>query len=288
MSWALAALFCSFFLAAKVEANRHFRHNGLELAFTGALGGGAVLLLLLPWAYLPADGYFYAVVALSGIGGTLTVPALLDLAARQSGRVTSMYMPVAVFTAFLSYGLLRPESMEALLSDTGRMTGVLGALFFAGFAVQFIRRNDAGWRHFLVVLPAGLIYGALDALYKYVFDPSYPMIGTGIAYAFLTYLLAIFVLAGILARRGKGMRALMTKKLLVNGLIIGTLGAAALVLCTAALVLAPNPAYPGVITIMVPLWLMIYNRARGVPDNASPLAGAVMVVAALSLIWFTR
>ncbi len=51
-----------------------------------------------------------------------------------------------------------------------------------------------------------------------------------------------------------------------------------------ALTLAPNPAFPGIVMAMTPVWLYAYNYFRGVSDEFSPLPGAMIMLGAIGLL----
>lgn len=48
-----------------------------------------------------------------------------------------------------------------------------------------------------------------------------------------------------------------------------------------------NPAFTYILGALVPVWIMIYHRLRGIKDNASPLAGKAMVISAIILLYVT-
>jgi drug/metabolite transporter (DMT)-like permease len=51
-----------------------------------------------------------------------------------------------------------------------------------------------------------------------------------------------------------------------------------------ALMLAPNPAYVSMVALLAPVWLLIYHRVAGIKDDASPVAGTVLVLSAFLLM----
>ena len=55
-----------------------------------------------------------------------------------------------------------------------------------------------------------------------------------------------------------------------------------------AIILTPNPAYVSVITGLAPIWFMVYYRLKGIKDDASPMAGMFMAVAAIIVLIAAR
>lgn len=69
----------------------------------------------------------------------------------------------------------------------------------------------------------------------------------------------------------------MSKRDIQAGLCVGLFSALSFVFFIIGISLAVTPAYPAMISMLVPVWLLVYHKARGQQDNSSPYAGAALV-----------
>jgi len=134
------------------------------------------------------------------------------------------------------------------------------------------------------VLPVGLIFGTLSALMKYVIDPAWPAFAVSTAYCLVAFGVSALICT-IMLMRTTSLRAVWADRTLIKaGAVTGIASALFLVALTVALVDAPNPSYPCVVTRPVALWLLAYHRLRGVADNASPYAGLALLAGAVVML----
>ena len=84
--------------------------------------------------------------------------------------------------------------------------------------------------------------------------------------------------------KGKVSRELFSAPNVKIGLAIGAASVIGYVLIVLAFVWSPNPSFPSVVGSLSPVWIMVYHHIIGVKDDASPIAGLVMIVASILLV----
>jgi hypothetical protein len=133
------------------------------------------------------------------------------------------------------------------------------------------------------VLPIVLIYGTGDILAKL-------HVSTDGLLPQLVVFLCVMNMTGfgvsllLLPLRPKHDQPLLNRPLAKAG-VRAALGSNVNQLCFfVSMLLAPNPAYPSMILLLIPVWLLVYHRLAKIPDDASPVAGTMMVVAAIVLM----
>lgn len=289
MTWFLWALCSSLCAAALAESNRIFRLDPQYLNAWRSSFAVGLLALALPYMVWPQDKWFYIVATCDGAVTAVGMIVFLHLALKKSGRVSSMILPLAAIGAYMTWWMLRPLERPELVEHPAQvMIAVVStAVIFA--AIQRVRDNDAGWDSFLYVLPVGLLFGVFDALTKWVMGPGYNLYALGLSYAFIEALACSAIAWIAILPKPTGGR---THKLFEGKMIWGGFWSAfwtALMLLSAvfALSLAPNPAFPGMMMAMTPIWLFLYNTFRRVHDDISVPASLMLITGAIGLLLST-
>lgn len=286
MLWVLAAVLLSINAAAFVEANRYFKQDGFRLNFWRTLVATVLLLPTLPFLHWPKPGLFYPMAVLTGVVIIISTTVRFNLAAKQNGRVTTLWQPLAVLVSFALWIASDTASFHQFTQNP-----LQTALILLCFAITFggmflIRQNDASWKAFVIVAPLGLLHGVADTLAKHALV-GIDMIYTGYTYVFISFLTSTVCSAFLLAWR-RNNRALCPPGMLRAAGVLGILGLIGFYVWLLALSLAPSPAYVTMISMLTPVWLLIYHKLSGYKDDANPWAGLVMLTAAAGLVAVTQ
>lgn len=290
--WFVWALGASLFAAVLAESNRIFRMepqllNAWRASFAALLIGLAFPLMAWP-AFSQAQN-FYVVGSIDGIIEAFGMMLFLSLAARRTGRVTSMILPVAAIAAYATWWLIAPAERPQLLEKPVQVITAVFSLFAIILSLQKIRNNDNSWQSFLIVLPVGLAFGVSDALTKWVLNENAAGYGMAIAYSFLSICICALVAWAMALPVPSGGRKIsfFDKKLIWYGFWCGFWTAGMYLALTFSLSSAPHPTFPGIIMALTPVWLYMFNQLRGNPDDASPVAGFIMILGAIGLLLST-
>ena len=282
--WFVLAIVGSLFGAFFLEVNRHFKQDGARLNMWRALLQLLIfspLLVFCPW---PTDLVFYLVGIVGGGVIALTDAYVWNVAAHHNGRVASMAGPVRTLTPFLLWFAVMPSSFTALWArplDFALAIIGMGMMVWGGF---HLRQNKIAWDAFRPMLLIGVFDGGMFVLRRLAVDVS--DIFTQMMQLFFLHYAAVFILTALFlgGRYGREGFALSGDVCRAAALI----GVSVLVsaqLLNVSVALAPNPGYPPAVYLLVPIWLMLYHKWRGVPDNASPYAASVVVLGvALTLV----
>ncbi len=284
MIWVLYSLITTISLAGLLEANRRFQMDGFRLNFWRA---SMVTVAMLPALYFvewPAPSLFYGVAFAAGIAGMVGTVILNNLAARRSGRVASIYLPLKMLVAFILWLLVDPFTLQTMLNSPLKLFILIVCFSVLILSMLAVRRNDVSWEAFILVAPIGLMYGVIDVFIKYSFG-SYGSLGEFVIYAFIMTATAAVLSAGILAIRPapKGLR-LCPPGMLKAAAVCGVLWLFSVISFLAAVVVSPNPGYVCAIQLLVPVILMGYHKVFGIKDEASPRAALAIVAATVVIV----
>lgn len=290
MAWGLSALAASLFLATLLEINRHYKMDGLRLNFWRTLVSLLFFIPFLPYMYFPPSFWFYAVVAIIGIGSVVGLVVQFNMAAKHSGRVTAMSFPIKTGAAFLIWFAIKPALFKEFLADPVLMAGVIAAFVGLAIGIYLMRGCDVSRRNFMLVLPLGVMYAVTDILGKIIMTP-YDMFQTILTFCFVSYVASTaFAAITLVAKSRKPCFACLKPD---QGMVRAAFSTAiialgAYVFIIMSLVLAPNPAYPSAILLLIPVWLMLYHKwFTDIPEDSNPKAALVMVAAAILLTFVT-
>ena len=283
MDWITYSILLSVAIAAFAEANRYFQMDGFRLNFWRTVLMAAMLTpaaVLVEW---PAPSMFYVAAVFTGLTRTISPAIRLSLSAKKMGRVTTLYMPVDAMSGFLIWLMLDEGLRESLLAKP--VTLVLMGFSFALItgALGSLRQNDAGWKAFLIVAPLGVLHALSGSLAKYGMLEYRDMFEIVLLYVFFSHTVAAVLGACFLVARPQA-RPWCPTGMIRAALVVSFIGLAAQLSFFLALNAAPSPGYVVAVTMLAPVWIMLYYRSRGWPDEANPYAGLTMVAGAMMLV----
>lgn len=290
--WFLWALGASFFTAMMAESNKKFQLepsllNAWRSTFAAIMIGFAFPLMR--WPEIGEYKSFYIVSIADGIVTAIGMIMFLSLAAKKTGRVTSMVLPVAAIGAYATWWLIMPSERLVLTDQPVQVVIAVFSLLVVFISLQKIRRNDASWECFAVILPVGLAFGITDALTKWVLVGSHGIYAMAITYTFLSICVCAVTawITAIPEPVGGRTIKIWDSRMLWGGFWCGFWTAGMYLALTFALSLSPNPTYPGIIMAMTPIWLYLLNQFRQTHDDVNPLAGLMMILGAVGLLLST-
>lgn len=286
MTWFLWAICASICAAALAESNRIFKLNPQMLnAWRSTI---AVLLMspALPYMTWPKDHNFYIVSALDGIVTAAGMVMFFYLAARRTGRVSSMVLPMAAFSAYMTWWMMKPELRPDLLENPVQVLLAVVSFTLVCISFQKVRDNDSSWDSFLMVLPVGLSFGVIDALTKDVLSGDHNTYKIILSYTYLSLVVCAIAswVAAIPTPIGGRPTKFLNKDLLWGSFWCGVWTVGMMLTGVFALSIAPNPSLPGLVMSLTPLWLFALNYIRKVHDDVSIPASILILVGSAGLL----
>lgn len=286
--WVFAALGNSILAAASAEINRKFKQEPYRLNMVRTAIAALIWLpIVLVQDVWPQDETFYIAALFSGLVITFGNIVLNDLSARMNGRVAVLNIPLKAMAIFAVWPFIDNAAWVHITQEQPWQVSV-GLVFFGIMvaAINAMRQNDASWSALRALAPVIVFYTAADIVARLQLQG--PGFGNRlIVYVFLSMLVSAVFSALMLPWRPHPEKPLISQKLFKAA------GWAAVVtmmnhMCFfIGLTLAPNPAYVSMIALLAPMWLLVYHRWADIPDNASPWAGAILVLASIGFLMVT-
>jgi hypothetical protein len=288
MTWAFLALLAGITNCIQIEINRHYRHGGFELNAWRALISALLLLPFIGFMEWPEDPRYYLAVFFSATISVVGMMVQYNLAAQKNGRVANLHQPITIFFTFCLWLFLDQEQFDFLASHPLNLLGILlsFALLFA--SIQFVRRNDAGWRALMAIFPVGVMYAFLGVITKLVLDTGTGLLPISLGFVFLSNIIMVMVSFPVVISKNVRLKKPLHKAILKPALYVSIFHTISWILINLSTILTPNAAYPFAITALSPLWFMFYYKKKGIKDDASPLAGALMFLAAVMLVLVSK
>lgn len=286
MAWFIWAICASLCAAALAESNRIFKLNAQML---NAWRSTIALLLMspaLPYMQWPQTHSFYTVAILDGIVTAVGMVIFFYLAARKTGRVSSMILPMAAFAAYMTWWMMKPELRPDILENPLQVLIAVISFTLVCIAFQKVRDNDSSLDSFIVVLPVGLSFGVIDALTKDVLEGDYNTYRIILSYTFLSLAACTIAawVAAIPTPIGGRPSKFWDKNLLWGSFWCGIWTVGMMLTGVFALSAAPNPSLPGLILALTPLWLFALNYIRKVDDDVSVPASLLILAGSAGLL----
>lgn len=287
MIWALLALLASIAFSIQIELNRDLKCNGFELNLYRAVLSALMLLPFFPFMEWPSGSSFYLVAFLCASISIVCMMVQYNLAASKNGRVANLHLPVTIFVTFSMWLVLDEAQRSFLIENPLRAGGVVLSFVILLVSIQYIRKSDNGWQALMAMVPVGILYAFINVVTKMVLDEGADMVAVTLSYVFLCNALMALIALPVHISKNMEEKTYFNPAMVKPGAGVALFHTLSWVMIAVAFIMAPNPAYPVVITALNPIWFMIYYKMRGVTDDASPLAGAVMVFSAIVLILAT-
>jgi hypothetical protein len=285
--WLWLALASSIISAQNVEMNRRAKQEGFRLNLW-RMGLSALfwlpLALLQPWPDLAVHWEFYLAAVLSGMALIVGFTIQNDLALQHNGRVAVLHMPLKAVAVFLLWALCMPEARAHYFENWAMTLGVMVCLIIMGGALFAFRKNDVSWASLKAVLPIVGLYAAAD-IYTRLTMPTADLQSTLIVFLFVMTASSVAASVLYLPWRPKPELSLTHPKLVRAAGWAAVGGTLNQVCFFSALMLGPSPAYVSMVALLTPVWLLAYHRVKGIKDDASPVAGTALVLAAVVLMY---
>lgn len=289
MTWFIWGLIASLCAAALAESNRVFKLDARMLNAWRSTIALILMVIALPYMQWPQGRDFYVVAILDGIITAAGMVMFFFLAAKKTGRVSSMILPIAAFSAYMTWWMMRPMDRPDLLEQPFQVVLAVISFVLVCIAFQRVRDNDASWESFLIVLPVGLSFGVIDALTKAVLLDHHNIYPIVLSYTFLSLLLCALTswIAVIPTPLGGRPYGFFDRKLLWGSFWCGTWTVGMALTSVLALSKAPNPSYPSLLMAMTPIWLFILNYFKNTYDDVSIPASILILLGAAGLLTST-
>lgn len=283
MIWGLFAILHSLFRAAFAETNRVFCVNGTHLNFWHAVFGLLFLVPFLPFIEwnVPLNLYVSALI----VGLVLTAGSLMQLilTAEKIGRVSSMHVPLEVLFAFVIWFFITPGVPDSYMASADKTTMTALGYVLATVGLMRIRRNDMGWKGLMAIFPGAVALGTSAVLIKMVV-PVTVLPHAAFTFVFVAYAIMALLMGLVLLASKEATKELFATKVVHAGVMTGVFSISGFLCFIFALSFAPNPAYPAILTMLIPVWLLFYHKLKKQDDEASPKAALVMILGAALLI----
>lgn len=288
--WQIGGVLMGGVQAAFLLINQHFRIPARVLMLWRGFG---VFAVLLPAALLvnrwPITPVFYLLTLASGlligIFDRMNFHAVMQYGAGAVSRLMALCLPVS----FVLWGLLHSGHFASLAAKPQALLIPL-ALLGVVVSVLFMRRSPLGRIALVALIPAYFIGGTIDVLNKSaMLAGSGHGFGTYLSYGSLTALVSGLVNL-FWAEKGAApltLAEVFASHILKGGSLMVACACTFLLLKTSSLVTAPNPAFLAALVLLSPVWVILWNRMKNIPDDSNPLAGLGCVLSAFLLVLAT-
>lgn len=281
--WLFAAFANSVLAAQNVEMNRQARQEGFRLNMWRMTLSALFWMPLALLQHWPQDPMFYVAAIFGGIVLIVGFTIQTDLSQKHNGRVAILHTPLKAMVVFIIWAMIDREARMNVLDDPWRIAGEMICLAIMVGSLFTFRKHDVSWSSFKAILPVVVLYSASDILTRLTMGPS-DLAEKLIIFMFVMSASSSLGSMLVMPWRPQPQLPLITKALIKSGgwaAFGSTLSQSCFLI---ALVLAPSPAYVSMVALLAPVWLLIYHRLKGIKDDASPVAGTVLVMGAFMLM----
>ena len=286
MNWIVSGVLVSLLMGVVSEINRRYKLDGFRLNFWRSL---VIVVLLTPamftveWPSLEA--LFYLSAVLTGVIAVVGMTLHLNLAANHNGRIAALYAPIKMYVVYLLWLVVDGEARTALFVNTGQTVGVMLMFALAAYAMFNMRSNDASWKGLLLSAPIGVLFAISDTISKVgLLDVAVPKLDAVLVFVFLMFSFAVVLSGCMIMARNRPDKPLLPPNMPRAAALMGGVTLVNLIIFYSGLVTVDNPAYLTALTMLTPVWFIVYHKMIGVKDDANPVMGLLLVASAVGLV----
>ncbi len=284
MTWWLWALIASGFYAIFLDFNRRWKMEPVLLNAWRALTMAVVLAPITLFMEWPTHPLFYGAAVFLGVALFIGINVQFWMAKKHNGRVAALTLPIEVVGMFALWLVIDDAQRQALFAQPMVLAAVVGIFVVMTAALLRFRSNDITRDLVPIILFLGAIFVVMNVLVKAGLATASEPFG---AVAVIT-----LVQSAVFAVLSFGWQLVKKQPMWEPKLVKAVPGLAgvhlAYSLClNMGFFYTPNPGYIAVFILLAPVWLLFYHKLAGIPDSASPVAGTVLVVAAMVLLLVT-
>ncbi|GEM_PF-1064236 len=291
MLWVVFTLFSSWMYCIQSELNKRFKINGFKLNTLRALFSACMMVPLIPFMEWPQVPAYYLVIILEGAISAVGMMVQYNLAARHNGRIANLHQPISIMLTFVFWLIWDQSQRLLLIENPDKAIGILIAFVIFISSLQFIRKNDIGLQILMSVIPVAVLYALMSVIGKIAMESGETLLPIALNFVFLSNISMFLISLPVFLsqRMNRPKRNITLFK--IDGHLFKAASSIAFfhtfswVLISLAIILTPNPAYPGFIGGLAPVWFMIYYKIRKIDDDSNPIAGLFLSLASLILIF---
>jgi hypothetical protein len=281
--WWVIALYVSFGTALSTNLNNKFQLDGLRLKVILASVSGISLLPTFLFIPVPQEPFFYLSMICAAVLLSINETKVLDMSAEYGGPFATLARPLIIILTFVIWAVIAYEDTRILLSANYVLPGVLVSFVLVAVGNILIVRHSVfattGLKSLLHIAVLGALIAILIKLGMVYRDTLYQV--------FLwTCMLNILIGVSAFIRWWfKSNKQPITKDYIKYGSLMGILNTLIAPATTAAVALAPNPAFASGVFMLSTIWLSIYYKIIGQNAHMS-FTSAIMIVLGVCLLTF--
>ena len=285
--WWFIAMLSSFFGALYTTMNGRYKVAGNTLVFGRS---AMIMLLMFPFMFLigwPESPLFWALSLGAGFFAAYGDIVRFNVVAQYGGSAVSRINPMKIWIVFAIWVMVSPSSFLPLWDDPMRLLGILAMLALGSISLTSLNRCPVSNQVLFAFLPAVLFQSCSDVLFKGGME-HHVTGGLTAALQFIFIASIVMTVVGLfdLTRKRKPLK--QDKKTLYVSALGAALFFAITFLTAFAFRDAPNPSYVVALYSLNVVWIYLYHRFMGIPDNSNVRAGIFFVLSTVGLVLLTK
>ncbi|MCP4393670.1 MAG: hypothetical protein GY804_05310 [Alphaproteobacteria bacterium] len=260
--------------------------------------GLALALVISPFLLFvtpPNNSKFYALSFIVGCLGSYFDNRLFTATSKFGAGIISRIIPLSMILSFFAWFIYNPAAFFELIEVPFKMSGIVSCLLVAMLSILAMKKNHINKDAIVFIAPAILAVSMIDVLNKsamILIDYEAVVYHMCLA-SFVTGVinLGVYIRENKLIANGNKeithvsmTDTLFSGKTVKAGLLVVLFMAITMSSKGYSMQTTPNPGYVSAIGYSSPLFILAFNKIKGVKDEASVLAGMILVASIVCMI----
>lgn len=290
MTWVIAGMMFAFFSSVTMLINQKFQINGHLISGMRGLGVALLFVPVLFFMRAPTSPLFWGLIVAQGLLSSFFNARLYASSAKFGAGATSRISAMAVVAGVAAWWAVDFNRLEELLADFHVFAGIMGSLAVIVVSFFFMSRSSGqnSRAGLIYMLPAVAVLAVMMIVRKEIMLESEFLNGIAYYCAFSIGMSGFWNLAYFAWKNSAGglVREITAKHVMIGGSAMICASACTIICGNVAVYYAPNPAYVNALTLTSPIFVMAYNRLKGISDPVSIPAMAATLAGIAALLYF--
>lgn len=282
MTWVITGLFYGLFMSFYTYINQKYKLNGYIL---GMWRGFGIMLVTFPIIFVEPfyfDPIYFILLTVQGLFIGYFDSRVFMASARFGAGGTSRTLVFSIVISTILWWILHPADFLVLWQRPWILLGIIAALSGTIISYLFITKDPFSKQLIKFMMPAVVVWSLMSTVNKEIMLRH--QLETGIGY-YLVYSMFISGLYNLYIYASQGrmtknrvLKEVFAPKVVQASFMLILFSIALIIAKSISLAYTPNTGYVNALSLMSPLWIILFNHYFKEKDLVSVRAGLVLIV----------
>lgn len=295
LPWWLTSIGFSVCFAMFILVNQQLKARASAMMVWRGLAAATFAFPFIFFVTPPSNPWFYPLSVSMGVLGSYFDNRLFTASSKYGAGAVSRIIPTSIILSFFGWFLFHPTDLLELAEEPIKLLEIILCMVIAVLAVFAMKKNVISKEIMLFLIPSIFLVSAIDIMNKATMGliSQKAIIYHVFIASFVSGMINLAIYKRENARIAKGTKkithpsmedGIFTPKTVKAGLSVAFFVTILMLFKAYSMQHTPNPAYVSAIGYTSPLFILAFNKMKGIKDDASVKAGLVLVASIICMV----